>query len=178
MYPSDPGPAARNRLAFQLNQVLRRLRQYRTETQWVSAVLDGVSEFVPEAAVFAVKQGYIELLGQLKMALPSHASFSTASTAAFAAALASKEPVIALRTPGEIGALLGVSAPGERAHIVPISNEGRVVAVLFAQYAGAEQGEAIELIAGMASIVLERQSNTSLQTQISDAQIPRHLGTD
>lgn len=178
MYSPGSGHPARNRLTFQLNQVLRRLRQYRTEGEWISALLDGVSAFAPEAAVFAVTNGSAALLGQVNMALAGDLKFATSSTAAFAAAFESKEPVVALRTPGETGSFLSGAAPGERAHIVPITNGSRVVALLFAAYGDEGSSEAIELIAGMASIVLERRANASLHTRIEDAQITRHLGAD
>lgn len=172
MYPSDSGRAARDQLTYELNRLLRRMRQYRSEAEWVSALLDGVSEFVYQAAVFAVRDGVAELRGQVNLTLPDDASFPMPSTPAFAAAVESKEPVIALRTPGEVSSFLSAAEPGERAHILPISNGNRVVALLFAADSNPVDGNAIELIAGMASIVLERQANASLH-----AQIARHLGT-
>jgi hypothetical protein len=50
---------------------------------------------------------------------------------------------------------------------VPILNGPRVVALLFAANQDYLDVNAIELIAGLASIVLERQSNTLLHTQIA-----------
>jgi len=158
-------------LTRELNQVLRRLRQYRTEADWVYALLDGASQFASQAAVFTVKDAMLFLRVQVNLALPEGFSFPVSSASAFGAALESKDPVIALRTPSEVSELLSAAAQ-ERAHILPISNGERAVAVLFAADAGPVDGNALELIAGMASIVLERRANLSLH-----AQIARHLGT-
>lgn len=172
MYPLESGRALRTQLARELNQLLRRFRLYQTEADWVSALLDGAAQFIPQAAVFALKGGVLQLRGQVNLALPDGFCFPVSAAAAFASAVESRDPVIALRTPLEVSEPLSAPEPGMRAHIVPISNGDRVVALLFAADADSVDGNALELIAGMASIVLERQSNTSLH-----AQIARHFGT-
>ena len=162
----------RQQLTRELNHLLRRFRQYRTEADWIAALLDGVSHFTPQAAVFTLKDGMLRLRGQLNLALPDEFSFQVSSTAAFASAVESRDPVIALRTPGEVSERLSAPGPNERAQIIPISNAERVVALLFA--AGDSErvdGNALELVAGMAAIVLERQANAS-----QHAQIGRHFG--
>jgi hypothetical protein len=163
----------RRHLAHELNQLLRRLRKYRTEAEWVAALLDGAGLFAGQAAVFALKDGVLTLRGQSNLAIAEGASFAISSAAAFAAAADSRDPVIALRTASEVGeALLQAAEPGGRGYVVPISNGDRVVALLFAAMDGAADGDGLELIAGMASVVLERQANVSLH-----AQIGRHLGS-
>jgi hypothetical protein len=53
---------------------------------------------------------------------------------------------------------------------VPVSNRDRVVSVLFAAAASDELNtDALELVAGLASAVLERGSNTTLHAQIQPA---------
>ena len=173
MYPLETGSAPRPELTRELNHLLRRLRQYRTEAEWVSALLDGASRFVRQAAVFTLQDGVLRLRGQVNLGLPGELSFAVSETAAFASAVESRDPVTALRTRTEVSERLSTPEPNERAHILPISNGNRVVAVLFAAGAEPVDGDALELVAGMASIVLERQANASLH-----AQIARHLGTD
>jgi hypothetical protein len=56
---------------------------------------------------------------------------------------------------------------GERAHVLPILNAGRVVAVLFAADRNYMDVNALELIAGLASAVLERHSNAALHARIA-----------
>lgn len=168
----ESGSNARGQLTRELNQLLRRLRQYRTEAEWVSALLDGASQFTDEAAVFSLKDGVMLLCGQVDCGLADGLSLPVSSAAAFASALESREPVMALRTPGEVSEALSAPAQGQRAYILPISNGDRVVALLYAADSEKTDGNALELITGMASIVLERQANVSLH-----AQIARHLGT-
>jgi hypothetical protein len=157
-------------LIRELNQLLRRLRHYQTEGEWASAVLDGASRFMRRGALFLLREGVLTLRAQANLGLPHPFSLAISSAAAFAAAVESKDPLVALRTPGEVGQAL--SAPGEHAHIVPISNQERVVALLFAAAGEGSDADALELVASMASIVLERQVNASLHTQIG-----RRLGT-
>ena len=153
-----------------VNQLLRRLRQYQTEGEWVSAVLDGASHFVSHVAVFAIEGDALRLRGQAGLSIPENMAFSISSAGAFRAAVASKDPVIALRTPAEVTERLSAPEAGARAHIIPILNGSRVVAVLFAANQDQTDLNAIELITGIASIVLERKSNESLHAQIASQQ--------
>jgi hypothetical protein len=159
--------AARPEITDELNQWLRRLRQYRSEGEWVSAVLDGASWFVHRIAVFGVNDGALSLRGQHELNLPEQLSFPVMSGGAFASAIASKDSVIALRTRSEVGEALSSSEPGERVCVVPIANGSRVAAVLFGIGEEDMNVNALELIAGIASAVLERRSNASIHTQVA-----------
>ena len=161
--------AARREITNELNQSLRRLRQYGQEGEWISAALDSAGYFAPQAAIFEVKGGNLMLRGQLKMELPADFSFPLSSAAAFASAIETKDSVVALRSSSEVGKPLSAENSRERAHIIPLLNGNRVAAVLFA--IGGEQTDAngLELVAGMASVVLERKSNTGLHSQIVEA---------
>jgi hypothetical protein len=158
--------AARLEITDELNQWLRRLRQYRTEAEWISAVLDGASRFVHRIALFGLNNGALSLRGQHDLNLPEQLSFTVASAAAFASAIASKDSVIALRTRSEVGEALSSPDASERVCVVPISNGSRVVAVLFGIGGEHMDVNALELIAGIACAVLERRSNASLHTQV------------
>lgn len=168
---SQSAQAARCQIAHELNQFLRRLRQYHTESEWAAALLDGACQFVHQVAAFALEDGTVRLLGQRNMDLPANFSFPLASAAAFAAAIESRDPVVAMRTEAEVTGTLG-GEDGERAHVVPIVNGARTVALLFAADRRYVDVNALELVAGMASVVLERKANTHLHAQIAAAPQP------
>jgi len=169
---SQSAQAARSEIVQDLSRFLRRLRQYQTESEWYAAVLDGASELVREAAIFAIRDDALCLRGQCNLSLPVDLTFPVRSAGAFATAVDSKDPVIALRTPAEVTGPLSTPESGARAHIVPILNGSRVVAILFAGEGDRVDLNALELLAGMASLVLERQSNRSLHAQIAVATKP------
>lgn len=159
---------ARSQITNELNRFVRRLRSYSTEGEWSSAVLDAASQFAEQVAIFALEDGVLRLRGQQNLNLSENLSFRPGSAAAFQNAITSRDPVIALRTRAEVGDLVGVTELNERAYIVPITNGPRMAAVLFA--AGQEflDISAIELVAGLGSMVLERQANASIHTQIAN----------
>ncbi len=164
--------AARRHTLYDLNQFVRRLRQYRTENEWVLAVIDAASKFVAQVALFSLINETLFLRGQQNLNLPADLSFSLKSAAAFAGAVDSKDPVIALRTPGEVTELLSTSDVSDRAHLFPIVNGSRVVAVMFATDPEYVDANGLELIAGIASALLERQLNTAIHAQIAAAPVP------
>lgn len=155
-----------------LNQTLRRLKQYGVESEWVTALLDGVSRFTDQAAVFAVEGGQLRLRGAHQLTLPDGFSIPVGLGRAFETAITTKDPVIALRTPGEVTAELSGLDMVERAVIIPISNGDRIVALLFAAARSPEQSSPLELVSEMASLVLERRSNGDLNVQITPAPSP------
>ena len=161
-------------MIHELNQLLRRFRQYQNQSEWSSAVLDGSSRFATKTALFAFEGGMFRLRGGHNLEIPESLSFPKAGAGAFRAAAESMDHVIALRTPAEVSEPLSSPNPRDRAHLFPILNGARAVAVLFA--AGEEDGDldtdGLELIAGMASMALERRSNTALHAQIATARPP------
>lgn len=164
---SQSARAARHQLAYELNQVVRRLRSYQNEAEWLSAVLDGAARFSQQAAIFSVQNGRACLRVKEGLDLPFDLSFEIKSAGAFAGAIDSKDPVVALRTAAEVGPALSSPDPAARAHIFPVLNGQRVAALIFAADPDYLDVNALELIGGMASAVLERQSNTTLHTRIS-----------
>jgi hypothetical protein len=161
------GQAARLQTAHELNQYVRRLRQYRTEGEWIASILSGAGKFGGQFALFLLQDGHLRLCGQQNLDLPDDFSFPLASAAAFTTAVESKDAVIALRLPGEVGGTLSAQGQQDRAHLFPITNGSRVPAILFATEAGNTDIHALELIANLGSLVLERQSNSSLHAQIA-----------
>ncbi len=154
-------------LAGALNQTLRRLRAYDSQSEWSAALLDGVAPFTEAAALFALGNGQLCLRGVHRFDLPENLTFPLSLGRAFDAVVESKDPVVALRTPREVTPHLCSSDPSERAVLLPVFNATRVVAVLFAAIRQAAESRMLELVAGMASLVLERSSNASASVQIS-----------
>ncbi|MBV8812598.1 MAG: hypothetical protein JO033_28325 [Acidobacteriaceae bacterium] len=161
--------AAQRQTVYNLNQFVRRVHQYRTQSEWVLAVVDAASKFVAQVAVFSLMNDTVNLRGQQNLDLPADLSFSLKAAGAFASAVDSKDPVVALRTPGEVTDLLSTSDVSDRAHLFPIVNGSRVVALMFAADPEYVDANALELIAGIGSALLERQVNTALHAQIAAA---------
>ncbi|MBV9084971.1 MAG: GAF domain-containing protein [Acidobacteriaceae bacterium] len=166
--------AARSELISHLNQVFRRLRQYETENDWIAAVLDAASAFTREVALVSVTGETLSVRGHRRLGLTDDVTIPISSARAFASAIASRDAVIALRTAAEVGSALSTPDANALAHLVPLINDDRAVAVLFAVLDNDREGDsgelnALELIAGMASAVLERRANVSLNVQIAPA---------
>lgn len=155
-----------------MNQLLRRFRQYESEGDWVRLVMEGTGAFCRQAALFVLEGDLLRLRAQVNFELPEILSFPPGWAGAFETVCTSKEPVTALRTPTEVTEALSTTNSGERAHLFPITNDSRVAAVLFASDSDDTDVNALELIVGIASSVLERQSNTQLHSQIAIFQHP------
>jgi hypothetical protein len=168
---------AESDLLHRLNQLLRRFRSYQTETEWLQVLLDGAGFFAHQVALFSVEDSVVRLRTQVNLQLPPNFSFRLTQAPSFAAAYEQKDPVTALRTPGEVTARLSDNHIGERAHLFPVLNGTRVVAVMFAAgslkaNSGDPDMNALELLAGIAGSVLERKSNAALHSQIAVAPNP------
>jgi hypothetical protein len=159
--------AARLQLTNELNQLLRRLRSYSSEGEWTTALNEGVSRFAAESAIFAVEGETLRLRAQSGLTLTPTLSIPLSSAAAFSAAMQSKDPVVALRTPSEVGEALSNGDRRDRAHIFPIQNGSRLVAIIFAAGRDHIDVNGLELLAGVASLALQRPENFALHTRIA-----------
>jgi hypothetical protein len=160
---------ARRRITYEFNQFFRRLRQYQAEADWFVAVLECAGKFASESAIFAVSGGKLELRGQHNLGLADGFSMAAKEAAGFAAAIESKEPTIALRSAGEVSEALGSADRSQRAHLFPVLNGERVVAIVFAAGEQEVDANALELIANLGSAALERRANANIHTQIIQA---------
>lgn len=158
--------AGRAEVFYELNQVLRRFRQYEGEADWVRLVIESASAFARQVALFSLENDVLNLRGQVNLEVPEVLTFPPGWAGAFEAVCQSKDTITALRTAGEVTEALSASDSGERAHLFPIANGSRLAAVLFASDGADTDVNALELISGMASSVLERQSNATLHSQI------------
>jgi hypothetical protein len=161
--------AARAKTAGELNQIGRRLKQYKSESEWCDAVLDGTALFTTEAALFTIEGDELKLKGTRNIDLRIGSVLPIGQAAAFRNAQQTKDTIVAMRTKNEVSELLISATPTARAHIVPILNGPRVAAMLFAAGSSPGSADAIELIATVASAVLERSSQTPRHVQISAA---------
>jgi hypothetical protein len=159
--------AARSELTKELNQSIRRLRQYQGEREWSSALIDALARFTPEAAVFELRNDQLALRRQVNLELPADLEFPLASAPAFRSAIEAKDAVIALRSQSEVTEHLSRPGSVARAHLLPIANGSRVVAIAFAADEGDADLNGLELVVGVASAVLERQSNREMHGQIA-----------
>ncbi len=159
--------AARYQLTNELNQLLRRFRHYQDEAEWISALLDGATYFAQHVAIFSLQNDRLVLRAQANLDLPPELAFPLTSARAFASAIETRDPVIALRSAPEVTPDLSSPEPGERCHLIPVMNGARPVAVLFTADQEYMDVNALELIGGVASAVLERQSNASLHSHIA-----------
>ena len=165
----DPRPSGEpaDKSADELNQILRRLRSYRTEAEWTGAFLDGAKPYAEQLAVFILDGDLLRLRGERNLHIPADLTLQFVSAKAFANAIQSQESVVSLRNSGEVGESLSAAAKGTRLQLVPIQNGARVVAVLFAGGERPASLAGLELIAGMASLALERKTNAGLNIQIA-----------
>ena len=154
--------SAREATTTQLNQLLRRLRSYKKESEWLSILAESASMFAGQLAIFEVHGSELKLRIQRGMSLPEDLVMPV--TPAFASAVETKDTVVALRSAYEMGEAL--SHPEGRARLIPIVNGERVVAVLLAVDHADVDPNALELITGFASVVLERGSNADLHSQL------------
>jgi hypothetical protein len=160
---------SRAQVVNELNQLLRRFRQYNGQADWVRLVLEGAGSFASQVALFSLDGGSLRLRGQRGLHLPETLSFPCAEAAAFEAVRQSRDAVVALRNQIEVTEILSSSDPEKRAHLFPISNPSRVAAILFATADAAIDVPALELVAGLASCALERQTNATQHSQIAPA---------
>ena len=156
--------SARVQIAHEMNQLLRRFRQYEKEADWVRLVIEGAGNYARQAALFEVQGDALPLRACVNFDLTEDLRLETKKAAAFEAVLRSKEVVTALRTSEEVGAAL--SSPGLLAYLFPILNGSRVAAILFTSGKDPEVDQ-LELVANMAASALERHTNGGLHAQIA-----------
>lgn len=164
--------SGRARVTDELNQLARRLRHYQRESDWCDAVLDGAARFTSEAALFAVNGDELTLRGTRSLALPSDFRLCLGEARAFRSALEAGEPSIVLCTKDEVSGAIASAVSVNRAFVMPIANETRKVALLFAVAGEQADMNALELVAQIASSALRRAPQTAAQIQIAAPTAP------
>jgi hypothetical protein len=162
---------ARRELSEKLNQSVRRLRHFDSNSQWGNALVETTQGFCDRAALFTIESGtlHLEAARNLTSGMAME-NVPLASAPAFANAVESKDTVVAMRTKGEMSdsiALLLGEAEGRKFHLFPVVTRERAGAIL---YADAEdrpvESGALELLATVAGALLESRSAISNQNNL------------
>jgi hypothetical protein len=155
---------ARQRLAEELNQKVRRLRQAHSSEEVSEWLLEASSPFSARAAMLSV---YGDSLQGLRLrgveAEPARQLFEAMdllvhSAAAFAHCVGQKEPVTAMARASEVSAeLMEVfrHEAGDLVHLFPVVVHGEVAAVLYAAGAEPADAAALEMLTGIAGTMTE-----------------------
>lgn len=152
-------------LAEELNQAVRRLRNTADLEDLYSVLLDVTVPFCDQAALFSVHEKRVRaerIRRHAGVTAGEHSApgerlprleISTAQAAAFATAIDTRDPVIALSAPGEISdALVRLFGhkPNERIHLFPLVVTETVTGMLYAT--GRVQAQLLELLSGVAGL--------------------------
>lgn len=150
---------ARRELADQLNQAVRRIRQAGSHDELAATLLDAAMSFAGGAAVFTIAEGVAQGDKIRGVAAEEADGFTSleiplSAAPALASAVATRDPVIAATTVGEVSARLitiaSHTADG-RAYIYPLVVEDGVPALLYCW--GPVHGAVIELLAQVSAAV-------------------------
>ena len=155
---------SRRALAEELNQCVRRVRKTANSQDLYATLLDVTVPFCDQAAVFSVRDKRIRAermrrspgLHPVEMAADASSpplEIAMTQAAAFAAAIETQDPVIAISAPGEITpALVRLFGhkPDDRIYLLPLVANDAVVAILYA--AGKVQAPPLELLSEVAGL--------------------------
>jgi hypothetical protein len=168
----DTAPPDFRNITEELNGISRRLKQGKSESDWCDAVLDGAARFSSAVALFSLENDALQGKGTRNLALGPATAIPLANAAAFRTARDSGELVVALCSKNEVSETIAALLPLARVYIVPISNGSRTAALLLASAAKPADSDALELIADLASFVLERRSQSPAFVQIAPPPLP------
>ena len=154
----------RRQLSSQLNQAIRRFRDFESEEAWSKAFIDSTAGLCDRSALFIV--GGVSLRLQASRGFASEAKIDNtplASAPAFAHAVETRDTIVALRTKGELSDPIAEWAgeqPDQRFYLFPVTARSRIAAILYADSGtnGEIDASALELLAMVASLVLENQT--------------------
>ncbi len=152
----EAGKYARQECANQLNQAVRRLWQASGLAELAETLAGAAAQFAGGAAVLPVEAGLATLIsvrpgGDAGEATGSQTALDAAP--ALAAAIESREPVIAAAAESEVGetlARLAASAGNDRVAVFPVTSPSGVPALVCAW--GSVEAAALELLAQAAGV--------------------------
>lgn len=163
--------AAERALAEHLNQSVRRLRQAAAFPEIAAILCDASAPFANACAVFHINENTVageRLRGAAGEAAARFRDirFAGSEAAAFAGAIESREPVVALCSAAEVSPAVVEAlahAPGDKAYLFPLTVDRTTVGMLYAT--GAVDSAALELLAQATAAVMEaRQRPARHQT--------------
>jgi hypothetical protein len=147
-----------------LNQSVRRLASAETDEQWREALLDATRGFCDRAALFTVSNGLLELQSTRNIQSERHLTDVPLDSApAFAAAIQTRDTIVAMRTKGEMSPSVAQycgEAENDKFYLFPVIGRGRVATLLYAD-GDNTQVESLELLATVAAAILEGRSSVS-----------------
>ena len=147
--------AAQRRLAQDLAQNLRRLRQFEGESQWSNVVADTVVLAAARNIVFSINADKLRFQAARGFDLTAMPEIPLKDAAAFQASATTAEPTFALKTRGELSetlsGLIGENA-GMRIAVYPITTRDRVAALVYAEDL---DGTLLDLVVTAAGAALE-----------------------
>jgi hypothetical protein len=144
-----------------LNQSLRRLRQAAGFAEIAAILCDACAPFCNDCAIFRVDNNVVT--GECRRGTDRQTNagfrevhFAAPEAAAFAGAIESREPVVAICSAAEISPALHDlfgHAVDDKTHLFPLTVDRTTVGILYT--AGAVENAALELLAQSAAMVLE-----------------------
>lgn len=168
------GKQVRQECANQLNQAVRRLGQADAPVELADTLADAAAQFAGGAAVLSIDGGIATLesirpSGDAGQAAGSQMALDAAP--ALAAAVESREPVIAAAAESEVGgtlARLAASAGDDRVAIFPVTGHDRVPGLVCAW--GTVETAALELLAQVAGDEWDRLSRAAAAAAAAEAE--------
>jgi len=167
--------AAERALAEHLNQSVRRLRQAAAFPEIAAILCDASAPFANAGAVFHITENIVggeRLRGATGEAAARFREirFAAAGAAAFAGAIESREPVVALCSAAEVSPALVEAfahAPGDKAYLFPLTVDRTTVGMLYAT--GAVDSAALELLAQATAAVMEARQRPNRRATAAPA---------
>ena len=161
----EVGKYARQECANLLNQAVRRLWQVGAPAELADTLADAAAQFAGGAAVLSIEGGTAKVesvrpSGDAGQAAGSQTALDAAP--ALAAAIASREPVIAAAAESEVGgtlAALAAFAGDDRVAVFPVTSHDKVPGLVCAW--GAVEAAAVELLAQVAGEEWDRLSRAA-----------------
>jgi hypothetical protein len=140
---------ARAGVTAQLNRSVRGLL---AAEDWKAALVEAARPFASRVELFFVEELPLE------------------SAPAFRNAIESREPVVALRTPGELSAAIAARGAGPRCCLFPVVADGGVRAVLYAE-GDAVDMNALEMLAVVAGAAYRQPRDAATARQFARARV-------
>jgi len=161
----EVGKHARQECANLLNQAVRRLWQANAPAELADTLADAAAQFAGGAAVLSIEGGMAKVesvrpSGDAGQAVGNQTALDAAP--ALAAAIASREPVIAAAAESEVGgtlAALAAFAGDDRVAVFPVTGHDGVPGLVCAW--GAVEAAAVELLAQVAGEEWDRLSRAA-----------------
>lgn len=168
---------AERRVAFaQMNQSIRRISQAQAAGEWTAAVLDAAAPYCRRSILFGVGLRSVIAEGLRGFGEEAAAGWlgreiQLGSAPAFAAAIESRDVVVAGRSAAEISpelAALGGESEEDRLHLYPILARGRCASLLYAEPLDGEgTHSAVEMIALNAGLSLGARAPAAASTGLA-----------